>query len=122
MSYKLGIISKNTYLYVSACGRQTMDDNIKLALDCVAACKKYGLTRVLVDIRGLSGQPGVVADYELAKLLTAWETAKLVSHAALLEKEADLISGKFFETTARNRGINIYVFSNLKKAEDWITS
>jgi hypothetical protein len=122
MGYKLDVIFKNSYLHISVSGSQTLDGNIKLAADCVEACKKYKVSRVLVDIRGLSGQPGVVADYELAKLITAWESAKTVSHAALLEKESDLGAGKFFETTARNRGINIYVFSDPKKAEEWINA
>jgi len=122
MGYKLDIAKKSNYLYVTVSGIQTLDNNIKLAEDCVAACKKHGISRVLMDIRGLSGQPGTVADYELAKLLTVWQAGKTVSHAALLENGSDLPAGRFFETAARNRGINLYVFSDQKKAEEWVSA
>ena len=121
MGYKLNVIPKNNYINITASGTQTMENNIKLAADSVEACKKYKLSRVLIDIQGLSGQPGTLADYELAKLLTAWETAKTVTRAALVEKESDLPAGRFFETTARNRGINLAVFSDPEKAEKWIS-
>jgi len=101
MNYRLNIILKTNYLHVFVSGAQTMDGNIKLITDCVEACKKNRVNRVLLYIRKLTGQPGTVADYELAKLLTAWEAAKTISHAALLEKEQNLPAGRFFETASQ---------------------
>ena len=122
MSYDCGISKDKGFIRVVVTGKQTLEANIELANACIDACRKHGVSRVLLDITGLAGQPGTMADYELAKLLSAWETNSVVARAALVEKKEDLPAGKFFETAARNRNINIRVFSDLKEAENWLTS
>jgi hypothetical protein len=122
MSYKTGFSLKEKYLYVSVSGNQTLQNNIKLVGTCLTACKKNSIDRILIDFTKVTGQPGTFADYELAKIINTWESAKFISMAALVEKEEELPAGKFFETAARNRGINLYVFSDFKKAEEWLNS
>jgi hypothetical protein len=122
MPYELKVTKLDKYLYLAAAGRQTLKNNLALADSCVKACKENNLYRVLLDITGLGGQPGTLADYELAKILQSWESVKTVIKVALLENESELAAGKFFETAARNRGINIMVFSDIKKAGEWIVT
>lgn len=120
MAYKLTFGIKNKYIHVTAAGSQTLRDNMSLATACIDACVKNNLRFVLLDITGLTGQPGTMADYELAKLLDAWDAGKVVQRAALFENEADLAAGKFFETAARNRNINLAVFTDINDAEEWL--
>jgi hypothetical protein len=120
MLYKYVTALKKGYIHVSVTGKQSFEGNIELAATCIDICKKDKINRLVVDITGLSGQPGTMADYELAKLISAWETATFVSRAALVEKKEDLAAGKFFETAARNRNINIKVFADTQEAEKWI--
>jgi hypothetical protein len=120
LAYQLAVEKKGKFIIITASGKQTYEDNIKLAEACIQECWKNAVTRVLVDITGLVGQPGTTADYELAKLIDAWGARRTISHAALLENEDGLAAGKFFETAARNRGVNLFAFGDKAKAEEWL--
>jgi alpha-D-ribose 1-methylphosphonate 5-phosphate C-P lyase len=120
MSYKLTFEIKNNYLYAAASGKRSPRNNINLASSCLDACKKNNLNRVLLDLTGVTGKTNTFADYELAKLLESWGLGKIIIQAALVQNADILPAGRFFETTSRNRNINVSVFTDKKNAEEWI--
>ena len=120
MAYVISTENRGDYLSVSASGFQSYEDNLALASACMEECKKIGVKLLFVDITGLTGQPGPMADYQLVKLIDEWASNKHVSKAALYESASELDAGKFFETVAVNRGINIKVFDDKTEALGWL--
>ena len=120
MGYEISSTDMGKYLEVMASGPQTFENNLALAHDCLELCRQYGKGILLIDIIGLTGQPGAMADYQLAKLIDEWAANKCISKAALYEKETELAAGKFFETAVRNRAINLRVFTDKKEAVKWL--
>ncbi len=110
------------HIVVRGSEKQTLKNNIEAVRYFINSLKKEGNTRIIPDIRGLTVQQGAVADYELAKLLNAWDSLRTVEMAALAENDAYLPYGRFFETAARNSGLNLRVFSNFNAAHQWISS
>lgn len=120
MPYTVDFSTKSNFIYVTVSGKQSLEDNISLASACIEICAKNKIGLILLDITGLTGQPGTMADYELAKLLNAWGAGKVVKKAAMVENEVDIAAGRFFETAAKNRNVNLSVFTDKVKAEEWL--
>lgn len=122
MIYKTKLTSHDGYIEVTAEGTQSFEGNAELADYCVSQCVKTGIKRVLLDIKRLKGQPGVIADYQLSKLINPWVINGPVAKTAMVEDKSQLESGKFFETAARNHGADLMVFADKKEALSWLLS
>lgn len=119
MSYEISAEVINDYLKVVAAGEQSLDDNIKLVAFIIESCTKFEVEKVVVDIRGLIGQPGTTADFKLANIAVK-EALGRIKKTAIINNEDSLSYTSFFETAIRNRGINLYAFTNEAEALDWI--
>ena len=122
MAYQIKLTRYDDYIEVKAEGTQSFEGNVELAEYCVSECVKSGIKKVLLDITKLKGQPGVVADYQLSKLINPWVINGPVAKTAMVEDKSQLESGKFFETAARNHGADLMVFADKKEAVLWLLS
>ena len=120
MSYEITWEVEKDYIKVCAAGEQTLEDNIKLVSFVIESCEKYGVGKVVVDIRGLKGQPGTTADFKLANIAVS-EALGRIRKTAIINDEESLAYTAFFETAIRNRGINLYAFKNEAEAFEWIS-
>ena len=119
MSYTITTEIKQGYVKLAASGEQTLEGNKELVFRVLEACTENNVTKVLVDIRGLVGQPGVVSDYELAGI-AAQEALGLLQKVALLYRQESHEYTVFFETAVRNRGINLLAFPDEREAIQWL--
>ena len=83
-----------------------------------------GSKRFLVDCSKMEPGGGSILDiYDLARMFEQFPEIRKYKDAIILppipEGAEDL---KFFETTARNRGFNVRVFTERQAALDWLTA
>ncbi len=78
--------------------------------------------RFLVDCSKMESGGGSVLDiYELAGMFEQFPDIRKYRDAILLPQgEAGADDLRFFETTARNRGFNVCVFTDRQAALDWL--
>lgn len=119
MPYKIEFEFAEKYMIVRAVGEQTLENNRDLAIKVHEAISNGGLQRVLVDIRGLSGQPGTASDIEYAEFIKDMIQGQPLLIALLFNKSYAEYT-RFFETTLVNRGINIKIFSYETEAINWV--
>jgi len=119
MSYIIATEVEQGYVKLVVSGEQTLENNKELVLRVLEACVENNVGRALVDISGLLGQPGILSDYELANI-AAKEALGLVKKVALLYRQESHEYTSFFETTTRNRGINLLAFLDEKEAVKWL--
>ena len=119
MSYKIKTEIEKNYLKFTASGEQTFEANTELVAAIIEACIENKVTKVLVDIRGFIGQPGIVSDYKLANI-AAKGALGIVKKTALLHQRESSEFTTFFETATRNRGIDMRVFMDESEAVEWL--
>ena len=120
MSYKIDTIVEKDYLKLIVSGEQTHEDNRALVVKIIESCVEHKLGQVVVDIRGLRGQPGVISDYELATF-SVEQGLSVIKKAALVYRQENYEFTSFFETVAINRGLNVKIFVEEDEAVAWIT-
>jgi hypothetical protein len=120
MRFESGLLS------IDATGEYTSLDKAKqLFLEMLEAVAQHQAKNVLLDGRTLEGKP---RDFErfLYGEFAAKETLRLVKEHGIVPRFAYVLHeplrdpGKFGETVAVNRGMNIKVFENLEDAFEWL--
>lgn len=89
---------------------------------CVAACQQHQTLRVLADCRSLTGGHSVMDLFDLVLELDQARIGPSFREAVLLtpgkSSEADVA---FWETSCRNRGLNVRIFTDQAAALAWLT-
>ncbi|NTV47943.1 MAG: hypothetical protein HGB11_15805 [Chlorobiales bacterium] len=83
--------------------------------------QKHGVTRLLADCTHLKPGRSVLNTYEFATQLESIPGIYQLKEAMILpimQEAAEEI--RFFETAARNRGLNVRVFSSREEAIKWL--
>ena len=119
MSYVIETEIKQFYVKLRVSGKQTLENNKELVSRVIKACTENNIKKALVDIRGLVGQPGIFSDYELASI-AAKDALGLIQRVALIYHRGSHEFTSFFETTIRNRGINLLAFLDEDEALEWL--
>src|SRR6185295_2351805 len=122
MSYHLFIEEHPAYVHARATGDMTPENALRFLVEANGACTARGKRRLLLEFgfTGPSLNGGSIYD-----IITARS-----SHAAVFERIAyvDVSSERysehkrFAETIARNRGVNVRLFSSLEEARQWLGS
>lgn len=121
MPYDIQFKVEDGYLRVTASGSASLLDNIDLGRKILRTCSEKGMEKVLVDVREL-GEPTTITEaFELGKEVAPIAIGVL-KRAALLHDENRLELENFFQTTIRNRGINLCAFLDEGKALAWLLS
>lgn len=119
MSYKIETTTEEEYLKLIVSGEQTLTVNKALVIEIIDSCIEHQTGKVMVDIRRFKGQQGVIPDFELANFAVA-KGLTVIKKAALIYNKDAHQSTTFFETVARNRGLNLRIFLNESDAEAWL--
>lgn len=84
----------------------------------VNACASEGCPKVLFDCRPMTGDLTVSDRFETG----TYGASKIPGHVkiAMLGREDQISADNFFETVARNRGVNVTVFTEIDAALAWL--
>jgi hypothetical protein len=121
MSYNLKVIPKSSYLHVTVQGDNSPADVQQYLTDIQHACEKHDCRKVLIE-ENLSGPTIGIFDIfnVVTKLSQDASRAKLKIAYIDVNNKHDLSAMRFAESVARNRSVNIRIFSNFKEAENWM--
>jgi hypothetical protein len=115
---RVDVVRKEGYLHLTAHGSFSLDGG-RHTLDAVAAaCAQEDCDLVLLDCRSLEGELPVMDRFDVAEY-----GASAVPHSikiAVLAQEEQILSDRFFENVARNRGLTLSMFSDPDEALEWL--
>lgn len=121
MHYELGL------LRVDARGEFSLEEAKRAFLEMLKAVVQYQAKKVLLDGRTVKGEPGDLERFCYGEF-AANETMSLVKEHGIAPQFAYVIKeplsdpGRFGETVAINRGMNIKVFETPEEAFEWLES
>jgi len=106
--------------YVGFASPEEIQETIR---DALALAVERQCRRFLVDASELQHRGGTLVDtYELPQVFEHFPDIRKYKDAIILpRRHAEAQDLKFFETTTRNRGYNVRVFSDRRSAVDWLT-
>jgi hypothetical protein len=121
MSYTLHVEPRNTYLYITVTGENSLDTVSHYLAEIHDWCLLHDCPNVLL-VENLSG-PGLRTSsiYELVSAKSA-QAARVVGRMAYVDINPahDLEEMKFAENVAVNRGITVRVFATVQEAQAWL--
>lgn len=121
MSYELSIEKKPDFLHVHVTGIRTREAVAAMAKDIIDACVQHQTSKVLVDVRELTGRLSTLNAYEVPSVeFPKLKRPGLLKKAVIVDVEEFKDSFRFFETVARNRGFNLRIFGDIDKAIKWL--
>lgn len=113
-------------LRVTASGRFSLAEAKRTFLEVLDAVALHRSEKVLLDGRALRGKPATIERFYYGEFAAA-SIARLTSDASLppprfayVLKEPILDPGRFGETVARNRGMNVRAFRDPSEALAWL--
>jgi stage II sporulation SpoAA-like protein len=114
-------------LEVEVSGQFSLEEAKRNFLETLEGVGRHGATKVLIDGRGLKGDPEVMERFFYGEF-AATETARAagernlprVPRFAYVLEEPVLDPRRFGETVASNRGMIIKVFDNREEALEWL--
>jgi hypothetical protein len=84
---------------------------------------EYNKSRLLVDIYEVTGTMSFIERFEISAFLALYyiqHAAGKIYRVAFMGNEPLVDKGRFGETVAKNRGLNVRVFTNKEDAIAWI--
>jgi hypothetical protein len=121
MSYQIEYEIKPGYLSARMSGERTMEAIVNGTKEMVGKGGELQQTRLLVDIRDLSGQLQMMESYDIVTREYPKIERTGIQRAAILDRvTSDPKQLAFFETVALNRGFNIRMFTDPKSAMAWL--
>jgi len=118
--YTLVIEVQAGYLFARASGVRTRVGVAAMTLEVFEAARANRLSKVLVDVRELSGRLGTVDNVRLVTEVFEKLRGKGIRKAAIVDEQAPGVRGWFLETVARNRGFNFRIFADEQEAHAWL--
>jgi len=121
--YELEVVLKEGYLHATVRGANSAEAVLGYLSEIREACLRRGYKRVLIEENLQGPGLGTVNVFEVTSTASA-RTWPAVLRIAFVDvnPEHDPAAMKFAETVARNRGINVRVFSRVDEAEKWFAS
>ena len=121
----LEIHPESDILNVAAAGKFSLSEAKRTFLEMLEAAAEHQTRKVLIDGRKLTGKPEVIERFyygAFAAQTVAHFRGGMLSYArfAYVLREPVLDPGRFGETVAVNRGMNVKVFDNLEEAVKWL--
>ena len=124
---KANISARPENLHVVVSGEFSLDEAKRTFLEMLDGVQKYGIRKVLLDGRDITGEPllierfyyGQFAADNISTLITEGWTGEGPQIAYVLE-EPVLDWLRFGEMVMRNRGVNARAFDNTDEAVAWL--
>jgi hypothetical protein len=121
MENKLDIIENNGYATAKLTGVRRPESLLEAASKTTAFCKERGISHLLIDIRGMSGELDTLETYDVAgQELPNQPNARRLIRSVILDHPENLERIRFFETVAVNRGLMVKVFDDEDAAVRWL--
>jgi len=126
MSVALQMSSESGVLHVRATGRFSLAEAKRAFVEMIGAAAQHKVDKVLIDGRGVEGGPKVMERFYFGEFAanTVINLSLLGSchypRVAYVLNEPMLDPGRFGETVAVNRGVQIKAFDNIKEARTWL--
>jgi hypothetical protein len=117
------IEKRKDYIYLEGEGiEDSLEENKQIHQMIVNVCKNHQCERVLIDDRKVTYTASIISLYQLAEYYAKVDMPRQIKRAAILASPKYKETNDFFEDTSRNRGINLRLFYDLEKAEQWLTA
>lgn len=121
MDYKLEIVGADGFITAVLEGVRTPETLIAVAAKTTAYCAERRISRLLIDIRGMTGGLDTLETYEVAgHELPGHEGVRRILRSAILDLPENIERIRFFETVAINRGLNVRIFADEDQAVAWL--
>lgn len=104
------------YLQVHYSEPYQLDTFIALIKEVAETCRAMNCTKVLIDIRRMSGKVGTMDRFQIG--VAGAEAFRGLAKVAVLYRREEI--NQFAENVSVNRGANVKGFSNLDKALKWL--
>ncbi len=105
-------------IQVTSCDDVTMEEFTKTLSSILKIRKDRGLTKVFVDGTAVTSYPSTFPVFEFGSQVAASLRGMRVAIVATPDKRDE---SSFFETVARNRGVNVRIFNSPDTALAWLT-
>ncbi len=93
----------------------------RAARSLVDFAREHGTDLFLADLTDIDGGHGVLDLFEVIRLLESFGVGPGFREAIVLPtRSASADDARFFETAARNRGLNVRVFPSREEATAWL--
>ncbi len=122
MLYQIGIKKRPQYTHVEITGEVKAGMARQLAQEVIDAYAKDPVQRMLVDVRGLAVHVRPLETVELVNSYADMLKGLRPVRTAVVYREGDYETLRFYETVARNRGYQTEIFTDLSEAETWLES
>jgi hypothetical protein len=110
----------DTLYFIGEGTEQDLDQNKQVHHMIVQTCEERDCTKVLIDDTRVKYTASIVSLYELAKYYNQIHIPNKIRKVALVANPDYKESNDFYETTTRNRGVNLRVFHQREEAEAWL--
>ncbi|MCK6499594.1 MAG: hypothetical protein L6Q38_08965 [Nitrospira sp.] len=101
-------------------GPMTLDNLRAVAATIMATCVRRGFAKAIADARLQTGDLKIFEWHALASHFElSWPRSVRI---AIVDNPERIKPDRFLETTARNRGIDVMVFSDFDAAVDWLNA
>lgn len=119
MAYELTIHERPGYLHARATGDRTPQNVLHFLEQAYAACVKGSHSALLVEMDFTGPTLGSPKIFQL--VCERSDDARHLRRIAYVDDQPGDPAGPWFaETVARNRGVNVRLFSDLASAEAWL--
>jgi len=123
MPYNLMLVSKSGYLHATVVGDNNPENIRKYLQDIQNACETLNYKKILIEANLTGPTIGTLDIFDVVtKLSPDAARAKLRIAYVDVNRERGMSPLRFAESTARNRRVNIRVFSSLNAAQEWLLS
>jgi len=121
MDYELEINQDDGFVTARLSGARRPDSLIEAAAEITADCRGWGIFRVLIDVRKMTGELDTLETFDVAGrgIPNRTEARRLV-RSAILDRAENIHRIRFFETVAVNRGLTVKVFDGEADAVRWL--
>lgn len=118
MSFQLQIEEMPDYVVAEITGAGVTEEAARHFEFLAGHCKRTNKNKLLLDCTGVPPDSTLVDLYHLGERSLVF--ARFNCKVAIVCKPDQYDSKSFLETTARNRGVNLRVFTNIAVAEQWL--
>lgn len=121
MTITYWIEQKGEIVYAIGHGTEdNLEQNKEITQTLIRACEEHRCSLLLVDDRDVKYTASILSLYELGEFYKTTGASRKVKKVAVLADSSYKESNDFFETTSRNRGVNLRVFYQMENAEAWL--
>jgi hypothetical protein len=122
MPWEVRLLADLKIVETTYTGRVTPQDLEKAAIATLSLARENETNRYLGDCTGLESGHSLVDLFDLVSSLNAGPVDRRSKEAILLPTSPDVAAEvQFYETTSRNRGLNVRVFRDRHDAIAWLS-